>query len=84
MPVSATPACVTVTVRVILPAVNFTVAVRETVEVLASVDMLTMLFPVPEAGLTVHHEAVDDTVQVVFELTVIDLLPPSASNERDV
>lgn len=81
--VAAAPACATVTVCVTLPAVNVTVAVRDAVEVLASVEMLRVLLPVPEVELTVHHDSLDDAIQLVLEVTVIDWLLPSASNERD-
>lgn len=71
----------TVTVCVMLPAVNVTVAVRAVVEMLVSVDMLMVLLPFPEVRLTIHQDASDDTVQLVFEVTVIVWLLPSASKE---
>ena len=67
-----------------LPAVNVTVAVRCEVEVLEDALMLTEPLPVPEALLTVHHDSLDFTVQLVFEVTVTDWLSPDASKDSVV
>ncbi|MCL2783089.1 MAG: hypothetical protein FWD80_03840, partial [Propionibacteriaceae bacterium] len=74
---TVTPGCVTATVRV--TAVPPEVVVAVMVAVLAEVDVLaaacniTEPLPDPEVGLTVSHVALDDALQVVFDVTVTDV-----------
>jgi hypothetical protein len=45
---------------------------RGEVEVLASTVTVTEPFPLPPAGLTLAHERLSDTDQLVFDVTVIE------------
>jgi hypothetical protein len=75
--VQGTPACVTVTV---CPA-TVTVPVRELVLEFAAIVSVTDPFPLPDAGLTVIHDAPLDAVQAqpVVVTTVTDEVPAPAA-----
>lgn len=75
---TATPDCVTPTVRVSPPPVTVIVPLRELVPVLAWQLTVTLLFPEPEAGLTDNQLSDSDTVQLVLELIDKALFSPPA------
>jgi hypothetical protein len=78
------PACVMLTSCLMSPEANVTVAVREVVALLAVVVIVTEELPSPDVLFTVHHVWLDETFQLVFEVTLTSLLPAPASNERVV
>jgi hypothetical protein len=66
------------TVRVMLPPVIVTVAVRWLVIVFASAVTLIVPSLLPEAGETVSHVASSLAVQLTLEVTAMDLASPAA------
>jgi len=74
---TVTPGWFTETVRVTaLPpevVVTVTVAVLAEVDVLAAACSVKEPLPEPDVGLTVNHVALDDALQVVFDVTVTNV-----------
>ena len=85
--VGASPACDTAIVLVCvgLPVVVVKVNVAERADkaVFAAAVKVVLWFPVPDFGLVVSQSAEDDTLQVVFEVTVVRRDNPPACGDHD-
>ena len=85
--VAPAPACETTIVmaRVGLPAVVAKVSVAERADtaVFAAAVTVTVWLPLPELVLVVNQPADDDTLQVVFDASDVEVDPPPAAGDHE-
>ena len=74
--------CVTVMVCVLAPAETVIVAVRGAFVVFVVVATLTVPFPVPDAGETVHHDRLLVALQLPALVTAKELFPAADDSEK--
>jgi hypothetical protein len=77
------PACVILTVRLMLLPLTVIVAVRDALPLLAVVVMVIVPLSEPDVAETVAHDAVLLTVHATLDETVIDCAPPVATKFSD-